>query len=124
MSRSVELFIATDTPADDLARAIAARAGLSVEYRADDGAPVLANNQTSAVLHEHAYVDDGDLRFSRYRYALSARTSAADRIGEQPETRLLRTVAAALGGDLDVLLVLDTQFRIEPPATDTDEAIP
>ncbi len=114
MSRSVDLFISTDASVEELAAVIAARAGLvpdpSVGPPADDGGVSLVDGDLSARLHEHAFVDDRELVLSRYRYALSLRTTVGGHLGSSPETALLRRVASSLD-DHSVLLVLDLQYR-------------
>ncbi|MHB1931149.1 MAG: hypothetical protein ACYDEN_05730 [Acidimicrobiales bacterium] len=117
MSRSIDLFIATDTPLDELAAVIAARTGLEVQTRAGDGATLIAGRDAAAVLAVHAHADAGDLRLSRYRYALTATTEAAHHVGDTPQATMLRGVASALAGVLPVLLVVDLQFRGQRVAT-------
>jgi len=115
VSRSVDLFISSAAPVDELAATIAARSGLTVDdadLDADGVRRVLRDGELAAVLHEHAYVDDGDLVLRPYRYALSLRTTVTGHLGLSPETALLRRVAAALD-DTAVLLVLDLQYRAD-----------
>ncbi len=111
MSRSVDLFISSGAPLEDLAATIAARAGLSVEGPSEEERIVLAEGDLRPVLHPHRFVDEDDLALSRYPYALSLRTTATGHLGMSPETALLRRVAAELA-DHQVLLVLDLQYRL------------
>jgi hypothetical protein len=112
VSRSVDLFISSAAPLEELAATIAARTGLTAGDRDGDGDVALRGGELSAVLHEHRFVDDGDLDLTRYRCALSMRTTATGHLGLSPETALLRQIAAALA-DHRVLLVLDLQYRVE-----------
>jgi hypothetical protein len=117
VSRTVDLFISSTAPVDELAAVIAARTGIPFPSGPDDGTGEageveLGEGDVSAVLRPHAYVDDGDLVLRRYRYVLSARTTASGHLGLSPETAWLRRVAAALA-DHQVLLVLDLQYRDE-----------
>jgi hypothetical protein len=117
MSRSVDLFIDTDHPADEVAVLIAGRAGLRVEAPPDGTGPRLTDGDVTAVLQEHPYLDDDDLLLTRYRYALSARATASGHLGDVAETRMLRKVASSLAGVYPVLLVLDLQYRAPLAAT-------
>jgi hypothetical protein len=114
VSRSVDLFISSAEPVDELASAVAGRAGLTLDADPGDdpGRVVLRDGDLAAVLHEHTFVDDGDLVLRRYRYALSLRSTATGHLGLSPETAFLRRVADVLD-DVPVLLVLDLQYRAE-----------
>jgi hypothetical protein len=114
VSRSVDLFISSAAPLEELAATIIARTGLTADGDAGDGdqGVALRTGDLRAVLHEHRFVDDGDLFLTRYRYALSMRTTAAGHVGLSLETARLREVAVALA-DHPVLLVLDLQYRAE-----------
>jgi hypothetical protein len=110
VSRSVDLFVSSDAPVEELAATIAARGDLTLDGPADGGGVLLGDGSLSAVLHQHAFVDDGDIVVSRYRYALSLHTTVTGHLGVSAETAFLRRVAATLG-DHRVLLVLDLQYR-------------
>ena len=74
MSRSVDLFIDADLSLDELAERRGPPARLAARRRGRR--PRLAAHATATSrpsLAEHPYGDDGDLFFSRYRFALSAR---------------------------------------------------
>ncbi len=75
MSRSVDLFIDANVPLDELAGALGRHTGSSLVPEADQARWVLQEGDIRATLAEHPYGDDGDLPFSRYRFALSARVS-------------------------------------------------
>ncbi len=74
---------------------------------------VLEEGDTRATLAEHPYCDDGDLPFTRYRFALSARVSNDVRPHDTAEAALLRRVAQKIqqGPTWPVLLVHDLQYR-------------
>ena len=114
MSRSLDLFISSAAPLDELAATLAARTGLvpDAESGAGERGVALRDGDLCAVLHEHRFMDDGDLFLTRYRWALSMRTTVTGHLGLSAETALLRQVAAALA-DHPVLLVLDLQYRAE-----------
>jgi hypothetical protein len=113
MSRSVDLFIDADLPLDELAGALGRQTGSSLVPEADQARWVLEEGDTRATLAEHPYCDDGDLPFSRYRFALSARVSNDVRPHDTAEAALLRRVAHQIQQGLPwpVLLVHDLQYR-------------
>ena len=111
MSRSIDLFIATDLPLEEVAALIATRTGLEVKERSADGALLIVGRDATAALAVHGYADEGDLRLSRYRYALTATTEATHHVGDTPQATMLRAIASELGRELSVLLVVDLQFR-------------
>jgi hypothetical protein len=111
MSRSVDLFVASDQPIAALAAHIAERSGLKIAEAGADGERfVFTADGLTAVLHHHEYLDDDGLPLSRYGYALSMQTQASGHLGLTREVGVLRRVSAALD-DLPVLLVLDLQNR-------------
>jgi hypothetical protein len=116
MSRSVDLFVASDQPIAALAAHIAERSGLKVAEAGPDGQRFVlaAADDLTALLHRHEYLDDDGLPLSRYEYALSMQTQASGHLGLTREVGLLRRVSAALD-DLPVLLVLDLQNRDAAP---------
>lgn len=113
MSRSVDLFIDADLPLDELAGALGRQTGSSLVPEADQARWVLEEGDARATLAEHPYCDDGDLPFSRYRFALSARVSNDVRPHDTAEAALLRRVAHQIQQGLPwpVLLVHDLQYR-------------
>jgi hypothetical protein len=113
MSRSVDLFIDADVPLDELAGALGRHAGSSLIPEADQNRWILQEGDSRATLAEHPYADDGDLPFSHYRFALSARVSNDVRPHDTPEAALLRRVARQIqqGSTWPVLLVHDLQYR-------------
>jgi hypothetical protein len=112
MSRSVDLFIASSKPIDELATQMAEAAGVTLAPGDVPGTWALDDQDVHAELHDHPYVDDGDLVLERYRYALSARVDADRRLADAAETVLLRLVSESLRkAGLATLLVLDLQYR-------------
>ena len=113
MSRSVDLFIDADVPLEELASALEHHAGMHLVAEPDQARWVLQEGDTRATLAEHPYGDDGDLLFTRYRFALSARVSNDVRPHDTPEAALLRRIAQKIqqGPTWPVLLVHDLQYR-------------
>lgn len=114
MSRSVDLFIASSLPIEALAEHLRARTGAQLTPTTDPARWRMVDGSVTADLYEHAYVDDGELWLSRYRYVLS--THMADGIGllDSSEVLGLRHLAQVLHDPphLSVLLVLDLQYRL------------
>jgi hypothetical protein len=128
VSRSVDLFVSSEEPIEVLAALITARTGLTpvdapssdVPFPDPSGSVLLTDGRLTADLHEHRFIDDGDLVLGPYRYALSLRTTVGGHLGVSPETELLRRVAARLD-DHPVLLVLDLQYRAGAGAAPSGE---
>jgi len=115
MSRSVDLFIDADLTLDEMADALGSQTG-SALFADGDTRRVLQEGPLRAVLSEHPYGDDGELLFTRYRFALSARVAGESRPQDSPEAGLLRRVAEKVHQDRSwpVLIVLDLQYRDGP----------
>ena len=113
MSRSVDLFISTPEPLDQVATEVGRLIGRGLARMADPDRWLLEEDGVAAVLAAHPYTDDGNLFFSHYRYALSARVGNSSRPQDSAEAALLRRVAHRLqsGSKWPVLLVLDLQYR-------------
>ncbi len=113
MSRSVDLFISTPEPLDQVATEVGRLIGRGLARMADPDRWLLEEDGVAAVLAAHPYADDGNLFFSHYRYALSARVGNSSRPQDSAEAALLRRVAHRLqsGSKWPVLLVLDLQYR-------------
>jgi hypothetical protein len=130
MSRSVDLFIESDLPLDELAGALGGHVGTPLAAEPDGRGWRLTEGAVEAVLAEHAYRDDGELIFSRYRFTLSARLANEVRPHDTAEAALLRRVAQLIqrGPAWPVLLVHDLQYRDRlaagGPAAGSDAASP
>lgn len=128
MSRSVDLFIDAKVPLEDLAAALREKLELSLTPDAERRRWLLRDGDIAAFLHEHPYVDDVNLPFSHYRFALSARVGHEGRPQDSAEAAYLRRLAQRIqqGPHWPVLLVLDLQFRDAAmparlvPASDAD----
>lgn len=126
MSRSVDLFIDSPKSIEELAAEVARLTQLALTPGAVPGTWSLVEGDVHAELRAHPYVDDGELVFQRYRYALSARVREDIRLAASAQAALLRQVSESLHqAQMATLLVLDLQFReragakvaaAEPPA--------
>ena len=123
MSRSVDLFI---DHSDDDAHQLLVMLGTSIH-----GAPVdcgagrwelCLSPQLVATVYRHPYVDDGDLKLSRYPWVVSIRVGHEGSLLDHPATIALRMLAEDLRAHhRRILLVLDLQNRIDiGPDTDSD----
>lgn len=111
MSRSVDLFIDMEAPAESVVARIASLSGVGLDPGEMPGTWSMDSGSVHAELHPHPYVDDGELLFSRYRWALSCRVGTGVRLADAPETALLRLVAEALRREgVPTLLVHDLQY--------------
>jgi hypothetical protein len=113
MSRSVDLFIDASQPIDEMAAILGELIDSPIVDSPASGGWVLSQGDVQATLREHPFVDDSDLPFTHFKYALSARVSDAVRLQDSPATTFLRRVADRIqrGLGLPVLLVLDLQYR-------------
>jgi hypothetical protein len=113
MSRSVDLFIDVDASLEELADGLGRLLGSRLVAEVDRPAWLLKDGEAGALLVEHQFHDDGDLLFTRYRFALSAQVSNQARPYDTAEAGLLRRVAQKIqqGPAWPVLLVHDLQYR-------------
>jgi hypothetical protein len=115
MSRSVDLFIDTELSLEEVADALGRQAGSPL---VSDGQAtwLLQDGAVRATLAEHPYGDDGELLFTRYRFALSARLTNQGRTQDSAEAALLRRIAQKVQQNLawPVLVVHDLQYRDRP----------
>ena len=119
MSRSIDLFIRSSQPIEELAREVAQLTGLTLSPGEDAEAWVLDDGDIHAELHRHGYVDDGDLLFESYPFALSARVVEGTRPADSDEADFLRTAAEGLRrGGAESLLVHDLEYRDRPRRPD------
>jgi hypothetical protein len=110
------LFIDADLSLDELADGVGRQVGSTLAVEPDGRGWRLTDGDVQAVLSEHGYRDDGDLPFSRYRFALSARLPNDVRPHDTAEATMLRRVAQQIhrGPGWPVLLVHDLQYRDRP----------
>jgi hypothetical protein len=112
MSRSVDLFIDANVSLEEMSEALGPYLG--GPFSPDGGARwVFDQGQLRVLLSAHPYRDDGELLFSRYRFALSARIANDGRPQDSPEAALLRRVAGQIGQGpaWPSLVVHDLQYR-------------
>ena len=121
MSRSVDLFIEAQVPLDDFAAALERLLETRLVAQPDRAEWLLQEGEIRATLAEHPYGDDGELLFTRYRFALSARVGNDARPHDTPEADLLRRIAQRIqrGPAWPVLLVHDLQYRDRAVAAGT-----
>jgi hypothetical protein len=122
VSRSVDLFISSSLPLDQLAADLGRRSDAQLLPTTDPARWRFVDGGVTAELSEHPYVDDGELWLSRYRYVLSARMVAGVGPLDSPEVLSLRHLAQTVHDPVSFpcLLVLDLQYRLEPPAGTAD----
>jgi hypothetical protein len=130
MSRSVDLFISSSLPLDELAEVLRRRSSAQLIPTTDPDRWRYIDGPVIAELFEHPYLDDGDLWLSRYRYVLSARMGSGVGPLDSVEVRSLRHLSQLLHDpeSFPVLLVLDLQYRLGPQPPDdvpsSDEPLP
>jgi len=124
MARSVDLFISSDLSEEALAGEIGRLTGLAPVAGQGSGGPVIAEGGVETRLHRHAYIDDGDLFLSRYRWCLSAAVTGESRLADSREVALLRSIGDRLQrcGGIACLLVLDLQYREALPRQEPEVA--
>jgi hypothetical protein len=112
MSRSIDLFIDSARPIDELAAEIQRLARLTMQPLPAGEGWKLEEGGVQAELRTHPFANDGDLLLERYQYVLGCRVSSSTRLLDAPETALLRLVSEALQrGGFQTLLVHDLQYR-------------
>lgn len=122
MSRSLDLFIRSAKPIEEVASDVSRLARLSLTEGELPGTWSLDQGDVHAELRTHPYIDDGELVLQRYQYALSARVSESRRTADSPAAQLLRTISESLRtGGFDTLLVHDLQYRDQPSAPAVEE---
>ena len=134
MSRSVDLFIDSARPIDDLAQQLARLTRMTLSPGPSPESWCFQEGDLRAELRVHPFVPDRELAFDRYRYALSLRVPEGARPSDSAEASLLRVVSETLRKDgMASLLVHDLQYadtvgaRSTPPgspdgAGSTDQA--
>jgi hypothetical protein len=112
MSRSIDLFIDSARPIQELAAEIQRLTGMAMEAAPDGSSWMLQEGGIRADLRAHPYVSDGELVLERFRYTLGSRVGNDTRLLDAPETTLLRMVSEALQkAGFATLLVHDLQYR-------------
>jgi hypothetical protein len=112
MSRSIDLFIESAKPAQEVAEQIEQLTGLKLTAGGEPGTWSLQESGVHAELSANHYIDDAELPFGRYGYVLSARPASDVRLADAPEAALLRTVSEGLHrGGVATMLVHDLQHH-------------
>src|SRR5437879_4284932 len=113
MSRSVDLFIDSDLPLPEVAAELGRQHGAELQPDPNGQRWLFQDGSVRAELSEHPYVDDGDLPFSQFRYALSTTVADTARPQDTPEAAALRLVNQKIhhGPGWPTLMVVDMQFR-------------
>jgi hypothetical protein len=125
VSRSIDLFIQSPGPIEDVASQMASLAELELKPGELPGTWALDAGQVHAELRAHPYVDDGDLVLERYQYALSARVANTTRLADSAEAALLRLVSDSLRrAGMACLLVHDLQYRDHGPSAGQESPVP
>jgi hypothetical protein len=112
VSRSVDVFINSPLELDQLAGRLGELAGASVTSAPDGHRFEWNDGQVVASLGTHQYVDDGNLRLSRFPYVLSSRVGTSNLLAS-PELAMARQVADLVRLRLgsSVLVVQDLERR-------------
>ncbi len=92
MSRTVDLFIDSDQPIEQVAQRLGELAG-TVPLPAPPGtAYLLGDGQVAARLVEHDFVDDEGLPLSEFRYVVSCAVRGPGQLDESAELAFLRAL--------------------------------
>jgi hypothetical protein len=120
LSRSIDLFIDSELPLQEVAAEISRITGLAAAECVEREEWALVNSELEARLAVHQFLDDGDLVFERYRYCLSVTAFDSPSPADSSEAALLRLVLDLLRRQgVPCLLVFDLQYR--DPATEGRE---
>ena len=112
MSRSVDLFIASARPIDDLAQEMSRLTRMTLTPGRAPETWCLQEGEVRAELRVHPFLPDRELAFDRYRYALSTRVDEGARPADSAEASLLRVVSETLRkAGMASLLVHDLQYK-------------
>lgn len=112
MPRSVDLFIASDRPIDELAQELSRLTRMTLSPGSSAGTWCLREGDVQAELRVHPFAPVRELAFDRYRYALSTRVPEGARPSDSAEASLLRVVSETLRKEgMASLLVHDLQYK-------------
>ncbi|MCU4185417.1 hypothetical protein K6U06_13675 [Acidiferrimicrobium sp. IK] len=121
MSRSVDLFVDPGVDTHQLLVLLGKAARGPAVETADGRWQLRLGDQLVAHVYRHPYVDDGDLRLSRYPWVISVRVGHDGSLLDHPATAALRMVADDLRPHhCRVLLVHDLQYRLDLGGEATD----
>lgn len=111
MSRTVDLFVDSDQPLDQVAALIGDLVGRPLVCAPDGRRYLFDDGEVVAHLSEHDFVDDEDLPLSEFRYVLSAVVRSVTTIDTSAEIALMRMLNAGLRERnlLPSLLVVDLE---------------
>ena len=111
MSRSVDLFIDSPRPLDELAQELARLTRMTLSPGPSPETWSFQEGDLHAELRVHPFVPDRELAFDRYRYALSTRVAEGARPSDSAEASLLRVVSETIRKEgMASLLVHDLQY--------------
>jgi hypothetical protein len=116
MPRTVDLFLDSDQPLDQVAEHLDELARLKFCASPDGSFFVARDGGVVVHLREHDFVDDDELPLSEFRYVLSAAIRSPREPDDSEELKLLRRVNSELqrAGALPSLLVIDLERPDEP----------
>lgn len=111
MPRTVDLFLDSDQPLEQLADRLGDLIGTPLVASPDRQRFVLQHGEVVAHLSGHDFVDDDGLPLSEFRYVLSACVPYGANLDRSAELACLRAVNARLrtDGELACLLVIDLE---------------
>jgi hypothetical protein len=111
VSRTVDLFIDSDQPLDQVAVQLSELAHCQLVASPDRSRFLWQEGPVTAYLAEHDFLDDDDLPLSEFRYVLSAPVRSSGRIDDSAEVAFLRRVNSQLrqSAVLPSLLVIDLE---------------
>ena len=112
MSRSVDLFIESGRPVDELVQEVSRLTRMTLTPGPSPETWCLQEGDVRAELRVHPFVAERELAFDRFRYALSARVADGARPSDSAEASMLRVISETLRkGGIPSLLVHDLQYR-------------
>jgi len=124
VSRSIDLFIRSSKPPDEVAADLSRVADLTLVRDKEPDTWALEHSDVQAQLRAHHFIDDGDLVLERYQYALSSRIEHGGRPTDSRPANLFRQVSARLRAEgMDCLLVHDLQYRDGGPRSAEDSTV-